>query len=432
MKRVYYGTCKSGSEDSNKKVYVPDLDIIDDNFNFNEGDLLIVFFAQKNNVEEPSIIIYNQDPEQESSTTIDSGKYIKTLDVEAGLADAWDVGETVIFVYTQQDTSDSYYWELIDAAHATTDVYGSTKLFDLTNLNSLLEGNYMGDAENEALTPAALKKFYDLLNGEDLESDLGLQWTPDESISEYETQSLGKLSLSNSTEGIEITYPINALIQERIPIVPTHTGQLVNNGNGGGEGHETDASEPFITREVPNNLYFVNGSGLKTGNPNSSQSRITFDSDKTVIDAATGIQLQKPTSVNGTLTATGNISTSAYVYGGTLYEGKVPGTNNWWSLRDKYSAKLEVFSKNTGDFKVSTNNTIKHKTLSITRSGYVPIGVVGYNINFSGSKETVDARYANLWECFIINNSVQYDVYNLHSKEININITFYILYVRAI
>lgn len=430
-KRVYYGTCKSGSGETNKKVYVPDIEIINNKFNFEEGDLLTVFFAQKNDINAPSIVIYNQDPEQESSTTIDRGKYIKTLDTEAGLKDAWNAGETLIFAYTQQGISGTYYWELIDAAHATTDVYGSTKLFNLINLNNLLEGSYTGDAENEALTPAALKKFYDLLNGEDLDSDLGLQWMPDESISEYETQSLGKLSLSNSTEGIEITYPINALIQERIPTVPTHTGQLVNNGNGGGEGHETDASEPFITREVPNNLYFVNGNGLKIGNPNSSQSCITFNSDKTVIDAATGIQLQKPTSINGTLTATGNISTSAYVYGGTLYEGKVPNTNNWWSLRDKYSAKLAVFSQNTGDFKVGTNNTIKHKTLSISKSGYVPIGVVGYNINYSG-KGTVDARYANLWECFIINNSVQYDVYNLHSKEININITFYILYARAI
>ena len=43
--RTFYGTCKTASGESEKKVYVPDVDLIEE-FNFLEGDLLVVFFAQ--------------------------------------------------------------------------------------------------------------------------------------------------------------------------------------------------------------------------------------------------------------------------------------------------------------------------------------------------------------------------------------------------
>ena len=268
--RTYYGTCKTASGESEKKVYVPDLDLTVGNngFNFQEGDLLVVFFAQTNTISGPSIVVYIQDPEVETSTTSDIGKYIKSLDVEANMENAWAAGETVIFAYTQQSTSGTYYWELINANHASIETYGDTKLFDEDNLNNLLAGTYDGE-QDIALTPNTLKKFYDLLQGQEDESPLGLKWTPYE---EGEAQNLGVLSLSNDSNGVMLTYPIETKIQEYINQNPTitHTGQLVNNGNGGGEGHELDEAEPFITRIIPNDLYFGNEKGLYYGIPNTN------------------------------------------------------------------------------------------------------------------------------------------------------------------
>ena len=116
--RTFYGTCKTASNVSQKKVYVPDVELAD-NFNFIEGDLLVVFFAQTNTVSEPSIVVYLQDPEEELSTTTDSGKLIKSVDVEANMENSWAAGETVVFAYTQLATAGTYYWELINGFHAT-------------------------------------------------------------------------------------------------------------------------------------------------------------------------------------------------------------------------------------------------------------------------------------------------------------------------
>ena len=484
MKRVYYGTCKTASDAAAKKVYVPDLDILDENFNFDEGDLLVVFFAQSNTVDAPSIVIYSQDPEQESSTTSDSGKYIKSLDVTADLADSWAAGETLIFAYTQEGVGEAYYWELIDAAHATIDVYGNTKLFDDSNFIEWLADEEIHEEDSEiALTPNTLKKFYQLLIGnnssqEEEEPDpepepepdpepdpepepepepepviippLGLKWTPSESVTQYETQPLGTLSLTNNTDGIEINYPINAIVGEYLQTVKpiTHTGQLVNNGNGASGDPTAANSEPFITRMIPNNLYFNNGNGLYYGN----KARIILNNsgNKIVIGSSTdntlnGIHLDKATAINGNTSITGALATTGgitaagtiissggNVAGSILYEGKVPGTNNWWSLRDKYSPFMTVAAKTTGTFNVSANGVVEHAKFYVGVSGWVPVGIVGYNISY-GTGNNKDARYANLWECFITNtNYVDYDVYNMKSSKINIKITFYVLYKKVI
>lgn len=460
MKRVYYGTCKTEQGVSEKRVYVPDLDILEEDFNFEEGDLLTVFFAQSNTVDEPSIVIYTQDTEQESSMTNDSGKFIKSLDVEAGMAGAWAAGETVIFVYTQQDTSNVYYWELVDAAHATIDLYGNTKLFDDSDFLNWLVAEEDEEDSKIALTPNTLKKFWNLLQPSSepepepepepspepspepepepepvIEPPIGLKWTPSDAVSEYETQPLGVLSLTNNTNGVEISYPIDAIIQNYINSIQriTHTGQLFNNGNGAEEDKTDETTEPFITRMIPNNLYFNNGNGLYY---DSVPKVILNDSsNKLFLDGVNGITLNKATQVNGVLQAStlkstgavqasGEITTGSNVRGGVIYEGGV-------SLRNKYSPLLEHFVVATGNFSLNANASANHYTISVARSGYTPIGVVGYNINYKSS-DAADSRYANLWECFLNGNNVQYSVHNYRTKKITINVEFYVLYKKNI
>ena len=459
MKRVYYGTCKSGSGDSEKKVYVPDTDIVEDGFEFEEGDLLTVFFAQTNTEDEPSIVIYAQDPELETSTTSDSGKLIKSLDVEAEMDGAWAAGETVIFAYTQESSSEAYYWELVDAAHATTLLYGSTKLFDEDDLEDLLTTTDEDKYSDLALTPRALKKFWDLLKGstetEPESAPVGLNWTPADVVSGQEVQLLGTLSLTNDTNGVEITYPINSSISQSIDDIAsrivTYTGQLTNNGNGNGEGHETEESEPFITRMISNNLYFNNGIGLYYGTPTDNPHPTTGivlnnGENKLSVKGGNGIILNSPTQINGnasisgTLTTTGaisagsaQISTTGYIKGGTLFENY---KGNLTQLNQIYSYKLKIVTKTTGDFTVSAGGLKDDNLYVNNENGYKPIGMVGYNIT-NATSDGKNASYCLPYAMMFYeeeNNTykprVRWQLRNINSsKEARVKISCKILYV---
>lgn len=488
-KKVYYGTCKSGSGEEQKKVYIPDTDIdIDEGFNFEEGDLLVVFFAQKNDADEPSIVVYIQDSEQESSIIIDSGKFIKTLDVEAGLADAWDAGETVIFVYTQQDTSKEYYWELVDAAHATTTIYGNTKLFDVANLEELLASDTVSEEYSElALTPIVLKKFWDLIQptsseesgsqgeqgGQGDQQQYGLQWFVSEDIPADTLDVLGTLTLTKEDQGVKITYPIRALIEQYIPGIKTitHTGQLYNNGNGAIDNPVDETTEPFITRMVPNNLYFNNGNGLyyfyttpdtiiswngqEIENPfggqtisvpriilNDSNDKIAIGGDSND-SGLTGILLGKPTQINGNASIYGNLATSGSITannnseiltggnlrGGTIYEGGI-------SLINKYSRILKVEIKNSPDFTIAKGSHIKGD-LGVNESEWKPLGLIGYNITNSdsgGQNASFCLPFSMMLYDYIGNTyspHVRYEIRNINSNNAaKVYVQFRILYVK--
>ena len=460
MKRVYYGTCKSESTESEKVVVVPDLDIVDGKFNFQEGDLLTVFFAQTNTIDEPSLVIKIQETEQESSIIDDNGKLIKSLDVEAGMNGAWDAGETVIFAYTQQDTSKQYYWELVDAAHATTLLYGNTKLFDDSDFINWIKQDEEEVDSTIALTPNTLKKFWNLLSTprttpeptptptpEPAETDrIGLRWTASDEVKDLTAQPLGVLSLTNSSQGVEITYPIDSVIQKYIySIQPiTHTGQLINNGDGNKPDDPTGTAEKYITKMISENLYFNNGYGLHY---NSVPKIILNDGNNDLyLDGGRYIQLKKPTYVSGALNASslissgaitannrGIISTNGNIIGNVLYEGYT-GSTAGTPISQIYSKKLEVFSINTGDLTISKNASSGHKTVSIAKSGYRALGCVGYNVNDKSGRSPAhfDPNYANVWECYLTNSTtLQYCIYNMSSSSITINMTVYILYVVA-
>lgn len=478
-KRVYYGTCKSGSGEEQKKVYVPDIEIIDNKFNFEEGDLLTVFFAQKNDVDAPSIVIYNQDPEQESSTTIDGGKYIKTLDVEAGLADAWDAGETVIFVYTQQDTSDSYYWELVDAAHATTTIYGNTKLFTITDDNDFKEwitNDNISGPDDVAMTPYMLKRFYKLLKtaqDDQQEEDilLGLKWTPAD-YGSLETQPLGTLSFGIDGSAVTIDYPIQQIIQQYITNNPliTHTGELYNNGNGSTESAVDESAEPFITRMVPNNLYFNNGNGLyyiyttpatiwwgwqEIPNPNAGQTisipRIILNdsNDKIAIggdsndDGLKGILLGKPTQINGNTSIYGDIATSGNIQannnktiytggnvkGKVLYEQCNGDINTGKPISQIYSKILVTKIKNTSNFTIAKGKHIAGD-FDVKESNLKPIALAGYNI----TNQTSGGQNASFCLPFAMilkdDGVIRYEIRNVNSNsDAKVFVQFRILYV---
>ena len=457
--RTYYGICITDSDEKQKDVYVSDEDI-KEGFNFAKGDLLVVFFAHTNTESEPSIVVYNQDTNYEVSVTDDEGKLIKSIDIEAGMENAWAAGETVIFAYTQQSTAEPFYWELIDGNHASVETYGDTKLFDDNQLKNLLAGTYDGD-EDIALTPNALKQFYDLLKSteeeEEDDSPLKLKWNP----VEPDGQKLGTLSLTNDSSGVDITFPLEAKVTEIINRKElkniTHTGQLFNNGNGNGEGHETESSEPFITRIVPENLY-LNGdqNGIFYGTPTQASNVIRATDTQVIVgngNLTNGILLNKSTAVGGNLTVSGtltttgtisatnaNITTNGNVYGTTLHE-KRSGTS--YPLQQLYGPHYQVLRKNTKSEAQKTpidvnrkvtlegNKTTDHLYINVNDvAGYKPIGIVGYNISeFESNKG--HPRLKNLWECCLNSDGrIQYAVQNLYDKKDVFYVVFDVLYQK--
>ena len=446
MNRTFYGYCQNEPINDIYRVVVQD-DYINtqNNFQFKRGDVLTVFFASKQTASAPRLAIYVNDTEQESSISDDEGHLVKTLDTKLdGIDQAWAAGETVIFVYTKQGDSGSYYWELVNAAPATTKVYGVTKLFDVANLNDALSGNYT-PLNDTVLTPEALKNFYDKLmtvpeeEEEEEESPLGLTWIPNADLGD-KLDKLGELSLSNGTTSIEINYPLEKLINLKIPPEKTHTGELINNGNGGiGEGHGRDESEPFITRIIPDDLYFNVGHGLYYYSPNSerqpqdgtplgipiitpyySEGNLSYlllgQGNVNKVKIQPGLDVIGPTNIAGTLTTTGTITannSAQIVTNGEISNIKIG----------------KATYKTNQEFLVPTTCKINGVNISCR-----PLGVVGYNI--STPTNGYGASYCMLFALMFYEKKgdeykprVIYNVRNTHTtKEVTVDLELKILY----
>ena len=466
--KVFYGTCITAADVEEKSVDIINPEVLTEEVPFAEGDLLVVYFAAGNETDAPSIVIHGEDTEQQPSTTTDSGKFIKTHNITADVAGAWGAGETVIFCYTQQDTNQTYYWELINAVHSTEDIYGVTKLFgnENTDLSEWLSQDYPTDWTT-ALTPGMLKKLFEALVGpqpeeedpdpEDTPTLLGLKWEPHDTAAEQED--LGVLSLTNDTAGVVITYPITStvsqIVHQLVPESIEYTGQLINNGNGGGEGHETDVSDPFITKFVPDDLYFIDDAELYytpvPGSTDGAVSYITFGDDgltlgdlyhPTVINGNTislGGPIVTPTAINNTLTVTGAITGQSTAAATEFIEGGV-------SLIDKYSPKLEVETRTTETINIAANSragTVSEAHLYLTvddKVGFKPIGIVGFNINFTDSTHTDDPNRCFLWEAHLMTRvvdgvsrqQIEYSLRNTRNSEVNVRVIFNVLYEKIL
>ena len=454
-RRVYHGIAGAQPVDGVYRVDIHDIDITAGEFSFNEGDLLVVFFAAKNEVAQPKLAIYINDTENEVSISNDEGHFVKQYDVEADCTDAWDNGETVAFAYTQRGTNETYYWEMINGVHASTEVYGDTKLFDLPVSSEDPEDLVFPDwingelgAETEdtttSLAPNMLKKLYQLLVKNDNQNQ-GLIWTP-ETPSE---QILGTLTLTSSGDSVNITYPLDSVIAakiEELGDIPTHTSKLINDGTG----IIAANSEPLITKRPADSIYFTTGNGLGYTYVSDQQlvediSRIILndESNKIVIgdeqdEDLAGITLGKPTEVKGNLLVSGNIiageplsveQTSPEIMAPNFRENGV-------LLEEKYSPKLEVFKFSQICENIPTNScgTPIHRTIDVSKSGYTPIGVVGYNVNMTGSSaDGLEGYFANVWECYLKNSTtVEFSIYNLRNKAITVQMEIYVLYHKDI
>ena len=434
-RRVYHGIAGAQPVDGVYRVDIhdTDIDITAGEFSFDEGDLLVVFFAVKNEVAQPKLAIYITDTENEVSISNDEGHFIKQYDAEADCTDDWDAGDTVAFAYTQQGTGATYYWEMINGVHASTLVYGDTKLFDDTNFDSWIIAAPVEADKEVALTPNTLKKLYQLLSQpqdqeeeEEEERPLGLKWEPSQSV-DPEIDILGNLSLGDGA-AVNITYPLESTIRGLIGTSITHTGQLFNNGNG--PGTTITNLEPFITRYPENDIYFSQGYGLKAvGDESQTIPRIQLKSENNNVVIGTGadsVILAKSTQINGNLVVSGTITANGNTSAPTFIENEIP-------LVQKYSKILKVQSfnsiKNNG--KIAAHGVLLHATIDVKQNDWEPLGVIGYNINMVSGHDGTDGYYANVWECHLIrgnNPTVEYSIYNMKDKDIYVQISVDVLY----
>lgn len=470
MNKNYYGYCDTAADIGKKVVQVRDLEILGQDSPFQEGDLLSVYFSNGNTASEVSLVFTaRQETNQGVSTSSDEGKQVIYAGpaVVAGNGE-WGSGETVLFTYIQLgEDSTQFRWGQVNEFHASEQVYGVTKLVDITKeemigndevepaIASWIDAAVTPEDQTTAMTPATLKNFFDLLSKPSSNQKIGLYWEPG---LEGTNEKLGTLSLrggqteGGSVIGIDIMYPLrDKVIQIIGDKYPTYTGELTNNGDNNGGSRDKASqninAEKYITRYPPNNIYFNEGNGLyynyTDDTPPSSAPRIILDngsgrmiigksdapSQVGVIELRTGTNNDQGVIANGRLNATLGLS-----------EYNEP-------LIERYSPQIKVIKIPAagGTFTIPVNDTSRRGTglasahihVDVTEvegaEGYVPIGVVGYNVNYAGSA-TGDALYANVWECHLLDNNqeIEFSIYNMKNKPITVTIDVYVLYKKNI
>ena len=131
---VYYGTSITGENVPQKVVKIKQADFNPNNLR--PGDILSVYFAHRNSVENPSLVYTIGDSEQEiSATGSDNGDSIKNTNQNGALPGAWTDGEVVNFSYTAdsditQGSNNTTYWEMVAKGIATDETYGVVKIDD--------------------------------------------------------------------------------------------------------------------------------------------------------------------------------------------------------------------------------------------------------------------------------------------------------------
>lgn len=131
---VYYGTSITGENVPQKVVKIKQADFNPNNLQ--PGDILSVYFAHRNSVENPSLVYTIGDSEQEISAAGGSnGDSIKNTNQNGALPGAWTDGEVVNFSYTAdsditQGSNNTTYWEMVAKGIATDETYGVVKIDD--------------------------------------------------------------------------------------------------------------------------------------------------------------------------------------------------------------------------------------------------------------------------------------------------------------
>ena len=474
---VYFGKCISSGSDVPKKIVhmeeIPE--------QFNEGDLLAVFFTNANTYDTPSIVFRTGSTQQEISVADDEGIAIKSYDIDTYSEGLWGAGETVLFCFVQRPNISSdnesdeneneeefqsqgvLYLEIIGKLQASETNYGISKLNGIQSGESLAQWysrdnteEGMSDDYNAAINVATFKALIQDLyttSGDDDDDDdeddeqpiiLGLKWSQNPDLGE-QLLDLGDLSLGNSSESVTIQMPgeyITCHVPKDLFFTPG------------------DEIEPVTTPRsyLPGNGIALENTNLSRTEPGATEGEIVdkpedtipyhirFDVDKLVLGHNNNADFNKviirptlevdgSTQTNGTIDAGGEIN-GTRLYGGSSKPNWIPtgGQDNYKLatvisqgdiyekndlLKNRYNGKLKVVLAYSGsdstinDPITITKDTFYRFKISYTLgSNWRPIGIVGYNIDSATTANRKDLSWANVVECFLVNQENVYDTIN--------------------
>ena len=456
-KRVFYGTCSSGAAVENKLVTLTDTEVsVEENFQFKDGDLLTVSFLYMNTAKSPTLVIRNGDTNINTSTTIDSGHFIKTLGVKTDCEGLWDDGETITFCYVKDysaQPTEVYYWTAVDSGKATNNIYGITRLeyVDDTEFQNWLKVIDDDEDYNTALAPAMLKKLFLGLINDPSQQEYDEQGQPQPSLlpnfnltwktelngrkvpsgeGSDQEDILGYLSLykdeddSGNYPSTIVSFPLETFLRDLIPSgeMPDSTSDLINDGpDPTNDNNNTEWGSYYITNVIAGPLYFPNtieGDLIENEEfiiPNDENGRTSIPrnlyiggnveingsvkANSGIIDntLSAGNTTVRQLTSNGIINVTGhNITNGGKIYGSELFEDNT-------SLKNKYSKILQITDKSMKKIKIPKGEDCGHRYCQIRRvddSNWKPIGIVGYNID---EYETAyKPSYCHMWERKII------------------------------
>ena len=446
MANLFYGVCSSADSAETKIINRSNAE---KTTAIEEGDLLVVYFANGNTVKSPKLHIDN--------LTDNQGLVVKTQNVEEGSDDMWQPGEVVSFVLVSQqlntdnDTSteegattynaeDASYWVLDEGGRATTEWYGMTKLF----YDTLDRKDEWKNNTTTAVTPKMLADLYDKLPVEQEEIYIPrVSYRLDNTEGEDEPDGIqGYLTIDDTEYTI---FDRSELIQK--------TSQLYNDASGSPGSNDADGTY-YITNQLPANF------NIKTFNDTLPQYQIN------------GIPVLWYNNTGNQLFTGGNSAPATYIGRGNVYLG---GSNVYKSgndfhasgdlyehntaLKNRYSPILYTKSWNTGTLTIGSKDTCQqtvtaemaeiggggiytsgsktaHCHINVTVSGYKAIGLIGWNVNKVTNYSAADAKWANIWECRLESSNtkdfVNYAVMNLNNATIHVNVTFTVLYQKVL
>lgn len=483
MANIYYGFSNTESTESVKKVYVKDVP----STGLSEGDSITVYFARDNEVVAPTLEVVID------GLTTDAGNYIKTYDEFSDLDYMWRAGEMVLFTLTSQrfnsdinsnedgaqpqtgGENSALYYYFVNGVKANEEFYGLTKLFMPEDIEVWINSQEEGERDS-SVSPYLLKEVYKL-NNVSYQSNIN----PNNAVA------VGILKAG------ETNYEI--LVPNALAIL--NTSQLYNDADivNGAHNRDNNPDSHFITNLLNEDLYFLDtpeAVALSRAIPTENESELTspvvgnFNSfpflTHTYENEISTIDLNNPDgSVHTKTNIYGYDGIDFYNNGGTtaasLSEGNLNVANsvaapnfieNNIPLKEKYSGKLvretyrsanctlaaevggeitSFLTEWTGGAGGSGTKTAAgtvarvgsensgHLGQTITKPGYRPLAIVGYNFNFGKDGHTEDVRFVIMWELYITNASegsctVQYAFSNISKQSRSISINFDILWEK--
>lgn len=434
---VYYGICTSAANVSEKIVVIqnPTLILEDETYklDLNEGDQLNVSFSQRNEASNPQLALRIK--EAGSQELVDIGTYINSgrvvIDGQAGpsLADYWESGDIISFTYVINTSGNTGYWVINNFGVASENRFGTVKLADSEDTV---------DETDERLA-ASIPKIKSLIL-----SDIN---------------KLG-LSIDRSAWVIKLTYDGNDLSGGNFDkqAIPLRTSSFINDGP-----PDTDGAS-YIYKTSSNNINqggatlnigTVNATTLKGSLAGSYITDGSIGSGKLGSNAVTTVKIANKNVTTDKLAdlavttikiANGNVTDAKLASGidaAKITKGKM-STNQIANLDtyikniikgnvfvQHFSADVEVNAKSqmvrlqTAN-KIGTLDSGYSAHLSIAKSGFKPIGVVGYYFSIISGKTMMGNP--SFQDCYISENNLYFHVQTNSNTAGWSRVGFYVLY----